>query len=165
MRTVLAVDEMLAVAVKRRLEGEAEVFDRMKMRDLGRRKVPGRLRELVTERPSVLVIGGREWDALPTLRAARIPREVPVVLLTPKATWERHAEASRLGVVAMVPTDDGTDTREAIVDEVRIAWAFSPPLVPVIVERSRRAPVSSSEASLAVPRVPAWERWAAKKTS
>lgn len=160
MRTVLAVDEMLAAAVRRRLEGEAVVLHRQAMRDLGRHKVVTTLRELVTVRPSVLVIGGRAWDALPMLRRLRLPREVPVVLLTPSATWERQAEACRLGVVSIVPADEGTDTREAIAISATLASASS--LAPVLVARERR-PAALRSASVVAPRVVAWERWSSQR--
>lgn len=162
MRTVLAVDEMLAAAVRRRLgeEGiDAVALDHMEMRDLGE-QVVSVLRELVMQEPSVLVIGGRAWDALPLLRLLRLPREVPVVLLTPEATWERQAEACRLGAVSIVPANEGTDTREVITLAVCLATASS--LAPVLVARDRR-PAARQSASVVAPRVPAWEAWAATK--
>jgi hypothetical protein len=156
MRTVLAVDEMLGYAVKRELDGDAdvEVFDHLRMRDEGM----GAVRAAVLKEPSVLVIGSRAWDALPELRAMRLPRDRPVVLLTPAATWERQATAYRLGVVAIVPCNDGTDTRVAILDEIELAWSASrqPPLAAVLVERARRSPSVSREGRLIQPQVPAW---------
>lgn len=158
MRTVLAVDEMLAAAVRRKIPS-AETLDHAAMRDLGDAALP-RLRELALRAPGVLVTGGRAWDALPMLRRLRLPRTLPVVLLTPSATWARQAEAARLGVVAIVPCDDGTDTRTAIEREIQIAWSLlrhpSPRPQVVLVQRERRPPVAVLEGRLLRPQVAAW---------
>lgn len=152
MRTVLALDEMLAAAVKKKLgrEVETEVLDRVAMRGLGRRRVVPHLRELVTTKPSVLVIGGRGWDALPMLARLRLPQEVPVVLLTPEATWETKAEANRLGVVTVIPLDDGDDTGEIVASEIHVARSLSleQRTIPVLIRRSRRVISDRGLASL-----------------
>ena len=155
MRTVLAVDEMLAAAVRRKIPG-AETLDHVAMRDLGAEALP-KLRELALRGPSVLVTGGRQWDALPMLRRLRLPRTLPVVLLTPSATWARQAEAARLGVVAIVPCDDGTDTRLAVITEIELAWLTSGTVIsPVLVSRERRAPVVVGQSRVLRPQVAAW---------
>ncbi len=160
MRVILVVDEMLAVAVRKQLDRDPTVIDRQRMRDLGR-KVARALRDAVLKCPSVLVIGSSKWDALPMLRRARLPRATPVVLITPSATWERQAEACRLGVVSILPADDGAETANAIAAEINLACQRSSGPLPVLVQRQRRPPrPSSSEASILAPRVAAWDAWA-----
>jgi hypothetical protein len=154
MRTVLAVDELLGYALRRDLDEEPEVFDHATMRRRGMDAV----RAAVLERPSVLVIGSRAWDALPELRAMRLPRDRPVVLLTPAATWERQAEAARLGVVAIVPANEGTDTRAALATEIYLAKACAEPssLAPVLVSRERRPLVAPTRSVVLRPPAGAW---------
>ena len=123
MRTVLAVDEMLAHVVAPRLPGEVEVLGHMAMRDLGPLAV-ARLREMVMERPSVLAIGAKAWDALPMLRQIRLPYRVPVVLLVPEVTWEGTRQAAELDVFSIVPAKPTRKIVSTVAAECVLAWKW-----------------------------------------
>ena len=123
MRTVLATDEMLAHAVKRMLPGKADIVGHIEMRDLGR-KLLGSLRDRLLGSPSVLVIGGCGWNALPLLRRLRLPASVPVVLIAQAETeWSSAQAASRLRVYSTVATGNRfTGVASAVATECQLAW-------------------------------------------
>lgn len=60
MRSVLAVDMMLAKAVAKKLTGEVRQMDHMAMRD-AKGAILRKLRAMLDEVPSVLAIGGKKW--------------------------------------------------------------------------------------------------------
>ena len=161
MRTVLAVDEMLAHAVSPKLPGEVEVLGHMAMRDLGRAESVATLRRLVLASPSVLAIGGQRWtDALDYIRAMRLPYRVPVVLLAPpESKWELIAPANALGVFSMVPLVIGASGTAATISAACQAagrWTRrrGRPRVLQLVERDepRRPATSSPTRLLLLPR-------------
>jgi hypothetical protein len=153
MRTVLAIDEMLAYEVEQRLPGEVARLGHMAMRDC-RHVLVQMMRDFLTRYPSVLAIGGRRWDALPLLRELRPhPTTAPVVLVAPEASPACISQAAELGVFSIVPVEDGfTGAASAVAVECQLATAvrrglLSRPLSPVVVSRDRRA--SSDDRQLA----------------
>jgi hypothetical protein len=143
MRTVLAIDEMLAHEVKPKLRGEVAKLDRMHMRE-HKRVLIDTIRDFLTRYPSVLAIGGRAWDALPMLHDLRLPSSIPVVLVAPEATRECRDRAHDLGVLSILPVDGSfSGAASALAVECRLAEAVRTgklvrPLRPVVVVRSRR---------------------------
>ena len=114
MRTILAIDEMLAAAVRKKLVGTVELYDHRRMRKEGDRSVL-----CAAERgPCVLAIGGARWNPLPWLRVHR-PR-VPVVAVVPEATDAVIAEADILGVPFVVTV--GAEAVRRISVSCRRGW-------------------------------------------
>jgi hypothetical protein len=146
MRTVLALDEMLAFEVAPRLPGEVAKLDHMQMRE-HKKVLVSTLREFLSRYPSVLAIGGRRWDALPLLRELSLADAIPVVLVAPEATTECRETARQLGVVSILPVDGSfSGAASALAVECRLAEAvrlgnLARPLRPVVVVRSRRPAV------------------------
>lgn len=98
MRTILALDDLLAHAVKPKLIGEVEICNHQTMREKG----PDVVQKLVRRR-SVLAIGGAAWDPLPLLRKWRLPPTVHVVMVTPSVTEEHRQGVD--SAVSIVPAD------------------------------------------------------------
>lgn len=126
MRTVLAVDEMLAHQVKGKLKGsEIEHIDFASMKAMGE-NVDARVRQLILAAPAVLVIGGRAWNALPMLRSMKLPVRVPVVLISPAGRlYDLLREATELRAFSMVATDReiiGQGLALSIASETVEAW-------------------------------------------
>lgn len=130
MRTILALDEMLAHAVMDKLpqDSSAETIGRFEMNELGDKGSEARLRALVLASPSVLAIGGRQWNALPMLKAMRLPYRVPVVVVAPEGRlWTLAGTAEALRVYSMVPTDrsvSGAGIVASIASECVDAWKW-----------------------------------------
>jgi hypothetical protein len=145
MRTVLAVDELLAHAVRRELEGDVVTVDHMEMRDLGPRGALRRVRQLMIERRSVLVLGGRAWeDPLAFVEALRLQPFVPVILLL-AAGQERPALGWRPRLYSTIPTEGGARLAGTIARQCVDAWAFA---------HSRLRPVVTHEVVRDEPRRP-----------
>ena len=163
MRTVLAIDEMLAHAVAAQLPGEIEVFGHMEMRDRGH-AVGAELRERVLRSPSVLVIGARAWDPCDMLKKMRLPYEVPVVVVVPSITPERERMSFELDAWAMLPADGSvTGLSGAVADEAVLGWLWTRkrrprPLAPVLLDPQPRRPVARIEAVVVRPEFPAWKQ-------
>ncbi len=141
MRTVLAVDDLMARAVAKKLTGEIETCGRVRMRLEGDNVV----RDLVLRSPCVLVIGAKEWDPLDLLEQWRLPYEVPVVLVLPKIDWESTIRATRVDAFSVLSIADlKRKLPTSIVAECQIAEAWrqgrlSRPDAPVVVQRTSRA--------------------------
>ncbi len=155
VRTILAVDELLAGSIKPKLAGSVSTIGHMTMRDLGD-GIEDALRELVTARPSVLAIGGRAWDALPLLRRLNLPWAVPIILLTPELTTKRAAACAATHVLSVVPLDGSVSgVASAVSVEVELAkfyWAgvLKRPMRPVVVSRPRVSPPDRPRAPLVI---------------
>src|SRR5690349_10925381 len=80
MRTVMAVDEMLASLVAKRLPGEVEIYGRGEMREDGDDVVM----DAALKSPCVLLIGGMKWNPLRLVASWNLPRSVVVVALVPR---------------------------------------------------------------------------------
>lgn len=131
MRTVLAVDELLARAVGAKLPGVVEICTRARMRDDGDEVVA----DLVMMVPSVLVIGAKKWDPLDLLEAWLLPPEIPVVLVVPHMSEDIERRASALELFSVVPADRSVRATACLACECRLAWAWlqgrhARPLVP-----------------------------------
>ena len=141
MRTVLAMDEIMAKAVTKRLTGEIEVCTRPRMRDEGDDIV----RELVLRSPCVLAIGATEWNPLDLLERWRLPYEIPVVLVLPVIDWENTVRATRVDAFSVLSVADlKRKLPTSIAAECQIAEAWrqgrlSRPGAPVVVQRTSRA--------------------------
>lgn len=145
MRTVLALDDLLAQAVEDQLPGVKDICGRQRMRDEGDDVV----RRLVEEGPCVLAIGGAAWepsDLLGLLERWRFPRKVPVVLVMPAVSRENAVRISKLGVYSVFEVDaERRGVATSLVAECLIAHAcrrgiLKRPVVPVLVQPSPRAP-------------------------
>lgn len=140
MRTVLALDDLLAQAVVAQLPGVTEVFRHTTMRDEGADIV----REAVEAWPCALVLGGQEWDPHPLalLERWRLPYAVPVVLVAPSMNHIDTARAARLDVFSVLDMEKvkrGLPT--SIVSECLLAHAWRNGIVqrpkgPVLVQPS-----------------------------
>ena len=163
MRTVLALDDLLAHAVAPQLPGTVMIMGRQEMRRLTRPVAQAKLRGLTLGRPSVLVIGARKWDPWEWLEAMQLPLAVPVVLLEGEhAPARSDGLLSSLGVVATVPAGGSTSgTSSCVADEALLAWrdrlGRSPlSLPPVRVEPRLRVPRARLEAVILREGVPRW---------
>jgi hypothetical protein len=161
MRTVLAVDEMLAHAVKRELPGEVEVVGHMRMRALGG-LLASTLRGLVMQEPSVLVIGAKLWDPYEDLQEMALPASAAVVALVPTRTDQRDQCAAASGVFLQVAADDPKIT-ETISAACLFSWAWlhgrrPRPLSPVLVAPPRRSRGAVHESSVVRVDLPHWKQ-------
>jgi hypothetical protein len=128
MRVILAVDEMLAAAVKSKIPGvEVEVVDFAAMKGMGE-DVDAKVRELVMSSPCVLAIGGRKWNPLKMLKAMKLPYRVPVVVLAPEGrTWTLLGTAEAMRVYSVVSSDrevGGSGIATSLAGECLAAWEW-----------------------------------------
>ena len=96
MKTVLALDELLARALREEIPGSVQIIGRAQMRDDGD--------EIVKRAASgkcVLAIGGSKWDPLPWLERWRLA--IPVVVTLPSFDDRTLERAARLRVFSVVP--------------------------------------------------------------
>ena len=100
MRTVLAIDDLLAKAMMEQLPGRADRCSHLAMSEEG----DDVALKLVERSTCTLVIGGEAWTRSPLdlLERWRLPYKIPVVLLLYKATPEEVARATRLCVFSLV---------------------------------------------------------------
>lgn len=142
MRTVLAIDEMLAHAVAKLLPpGKTEVFGRLRMHDEG----PDCVKNAVLRVPCVLAIGGAMWNPLDLLERWKL--SVPTVALVPEADPDTLRAADRIGVLVVMPMAGRESTTEDLIASLRFARASrSQRLDPVVVVR----PYSQSRSSARV---------------
>lgn len=148
MRTVLAIDEMLAHRVRRLLPGDVEIYSHVRMRDEGDEAV----RRAVLRSQCVLAIGGAAWDPMPWLRQRSISELAPVVAVVPAMTLDIEDAVLALCVPFVVPVDVGEAARR-VSASLRRAWSYrATRLSPVVVRpqgtaspRDRPRPQTESE--------------------
>ena len=148
MRFVLALDDLLAKAVSKKLEGRVEIFRHPQMREHGDDIV----RDAVMREPSVLVIGGATWNPLYLLERWRMPYEVPVVVVLPDLEWDRADRAAKINAFSVLSMKElKRKLPTSIVAECDIATAWldgrlSRPSLPVVVQPSpeQQEPVARS---------------------
>lgn len=102
MRTVLALDDLMAVAVKKKLGDGAIPVSRPQMRELGDDVVL----DMLGSRDAVLAIGGTDWDPLDLLERWRLPERVPVVLVLPWVSWKARARAARVNAFSVLGVNE-----------------------------------------------------------
>lgn len=149
MRTVLAVDELLAMAVRSKMRRPAEIYGRERMRDEGDRIV----RKAVDEGPCVLAIGGLHWNPLSWLEEWRLPSSVAVVLLLPRISDPIARRAASLRVFSVVPTRM-SGIVSCVADECLLAadsLRGFPALRPVLVVSPQHQPEQSGGRVLVFP--------------
>jgi hypothetical protein len=147
VRTVLALDDLLARAVMAQLPGAHDHVSRSQMRDDGDDVV----RDLVSDGPCALVIGADDWNPLDLLERWRLPYAVPIVMVTKTVDHLTMTRAARLRVFSLFAMDSvkrGLPT--SIVAECLIAHAWrrgfvKRELAPVLVLPSHRPSPARSE--------------------
>jgi hypothetical protein len=135
MRTILAVDELLAHAVRKRLPGEVMIYGHARMREDG----DGAVLDALRGAPCVLAIGGARWNPLPWLARWRVPDGVPVIAVVPEASPAVIAQADLLGVPFVVPVD-GDEPARRISVSLRRGWVCRGlEIAPVLVLPSQQS--------------------------
>jgi hypothetical protein len=128
MRTVLAVDDLLASLLAKRLLGEVESYGRCQMRKDGDEIVLDAARRA----PCVLVIGGRRWNPLRLVDSWKLPRTTAVVAIVPRirpVAIRRAAAAGVLSVTASMP---------GVVDALADEWVIAAAVLTGLRPRSLR---------------------------
>lgn len=154
MRTVLAVDPLLAEAVRKKLPGTVEIYTRERMREEGDDTV----KAAALRAPSVLVVGAKKWSPLRWVERWQLPRTTPVVMLLPSVPDEYLDRAAKAGVYSIVPLDGTVGAlASAVYAEAILAWSSreSPPLLPVLVGPSPRPRPAAVQPGRVLPLVPA----------
>lgn len=149
MRTVLAIDEMLARAVAKILPGNLEYCCRDRMRSQGDDIV----RELVLAEPCVLVIGGSRWNPLGLLERWGLPATTPVVLLLPRLTRAMKDRTVALGAHSVLSAGRSRKLPTLVSSECLVAhgWAAQPvrePLLRVVARLASIRPATPRKSPL-----------------
>lgn len=143
MRTVLALDQLLARSVAAKLRGEVVTCTRQRMRDEGDDAV----QRIVMAAPSALIIGAQNWNPLDLLEAWQLPYEIPVIMVVPSMNWADEVRAARLDVFSIFVADKGyrgLPTSLASESVIAHAWMKGGPFRharPVVVQPSPRPQV------------------------
>lgn len=125
MRTVLATDEMLAYAVRKKVPGKTEFYDRPWMRKNGDDTV----RDIALASPCVLAIGASQWqpplEQISFLERWQLPDELPVILIVDSLTNDVIERATQVNVYSIVPLDQTAPSHATYVAaECVLAWAW-----------------------------------------
>jgi hypothetical protein len=117
MRTIMAVDEMLASLVARRVPGKVQFYDRSAMRKKGDDIV----RDAALVSPCVLLIGGMKWNPLRLVASWNLPRTVVVVAVVPRIKPVVVRRAVMAGVFSVTASMHGV--ADCLADECVLAAA------------------------------------------
>lgn len=151
MRTVLATDEMLAIAIKEKLPGEKLIFDHASMR-AKKGTIAKTILQMLDCSSSVLVIGSEKWDAIKTLLLVAPHTKAPIIWIVPETTEERLQQAVSLGVFSVIAADRTSRVSLVAAVEAQLAehWiaGFAPrPPHPVVVVNPRDSSRARSDGS------------------
>ncbi len=157
MRTVMAVDEMLARLVGERIPGEKETYDRAEMREHGDEIV----RDAVLRSPCVLMIGGMKWNPVRLVASWQLPRTIPVVALVPKirpAVIRRAAAARIFSVTASMSGVVDCLADECVIAAAALAglrpWVLRPRVLVSDQPPRRARPIAASVHRLQIGSLP-----------